>query len=165
MAKRGELWRGVSTQSASLRMTRTGRKIGDTTPPPTYVGPPPLARGGKGIALTTRLRAFLGSLCEGSWRGATEGECRLGGGVLERSLPPPRASRGPPPSSEGGKGIVPTMRLCVINRGCPYGDQTKRHCRGDHWSPVGGTTPFAQASRRRSHAIVGVVEAPTPTTK
>ena len=53
-----------------------------------------------------------------------------------------RKMRGPPPLARGGKGIVRTTRLRVINRGCPYGDQTKRHCRGDHWSPVGGTTPF-----------------------
>ena len=93
-------------------------------------------------------------------------------GENERSLPPPRASRGPPPSSEGGKVIVLTTRLYIINRGWrastarPYGDQTKRHCRGDQWSPVGGTMPFPQTTRRRSHVIVGadVRDGPCATT-
>ena len=47
-------------------------------------------------------QAMLATRAEGC-RGATEGECRLREGSYERSLPPPRASRGSPPSSEGGK--------------------------------------------------------------
>ena len=178
----------MNAPSAALRMTRRGRDRGDYPTTNMRWSPSPRkGRQGKFVR-TTRLLAFLGSLCGGRDAlrkyaggiflaqagsklclrpGPKAGAERLresvawGGGVLERSLPPPRASRGHPPSSEGGKGIVLTTRLRVINRGWrastarPYGDQTKRHCRGDHWSPVGGTTPFAQAPRRRSRVIVG----------
>ena len=56
-----------------------------------------------------------------------------------------------PSPRKGRQGkFVRTMRLRVINRGCPYGDQTKRRCRGDHWSPVGGTMPSALTPRLHS---------------
>ena len=43
----------------------------------------------------------------------------------------------------------------------PLRDQTKRHCRGDHWSPVGGTMPFPQATRLLAFFLAPSVEGAT----
>ena len=63
-------------------------EIAETTPPPTYVGPPPLARGGKESLCKQRdYLLFSAPSVEGAGAERLRESATFGEGLLERSLP------------------------------------------------------------------------------